>query len=117
MTKDSSGNKAKALNNFYEYMEDAIIKLFSESCPKVREVGFTGYPIFGDTGIGSIGLAVLEMMEPINKFLSSFKALDKAKELQKEQRTWVKGVSPFLRIGMGNQTSNEGPIDERGNQP
>ena len=55
MGEDFEGNHLEFMEDIDEDMKNLIIELFAQTYAKIRESGFTGDTVIGDTGIGAIG--------------------------------------------------------------
>lgn len=96
-------------------MKDVVVEILSETFFKVGEGSLTGNVDVIDAGIEAIGSSPVRITKCINEGFHVGKLVEIAEQIQQEYADGIISKTNET-ITMGDERSNEGKVDQRGNE-
>jgi len=114
MRKDLVGDHVKLLEDPDHNMKYFLVKVFTEACSEVRKRCFTGQILQTQAGISPVGSSLVLIPEQGKDIVAVEVPVKEAKEIDQEEAGRIIARGADMGVTIGNEASNEGEVDERG---
>jgi hypothetical protein len=114
MSKDFGSDHLEFLEDPDQDMEDFLVEIFTEACSEIGECGLAGQVFQMEAGISAIGSASILVPEQGEDIVAVETTFEIAKQVKQEEAGRIIAGWSDLGVAMGNQATNEGEVDQRG---
>ena len=115
MREDLEGDHLKLFKDTHHHVEDFLVEKFAKACSEVGEGGLAGQVLHGKAGISSIGPSPVLIAKQGEQVIAiEVSPVKVTKEVNEEDAGGIIARRTNVSVTMGDETANEGEIDQRG---